>query len=623
VAPRKLKDYLSAKLRQHLEKGEQIVPSPTLTRRELLIAAGATASSLAFPATNATEAANTAPVSGATSQGPAGSLAAARTALDRYVPAYLKTMNAPGMTMGLATRDGALQELAYGWSNREAREPVSAAHLFQIGSITKSFVGLVLLQLQDEGKLEIARPILDYLPWLPIEQPFGPIAVHHLLTHTSGLASESPPFPAGGARLMPHYAPGQRFHYSNWAYDTLGTLIEQLDGQPWPQAVERRIFAPLGMTASTGAITGGTDVRAARSYVRREDAAIPRNDALALVMAGPLPVTRGAGSIASTAGDMTRYMRMLLDRGAGPRGLIVSEGAFETFVTGHVPAPDWGEGVHYGYGIAIEMRDGERVLRHTGGMVSFMSSMQVNLDAGVGAFASINAQQNFRPNRVTGYALASMRASQRGESPPPEPVADERDAPEPDDYVGTYTNAAGRRLQIVADGPQLLLLDGLRRVPLEHIGGDQFVAPDPAFAPHQLVFERAQPAANAGTAAAGATGDARTRPAVEILGHGEQSYFHSQCKDSRADSTTPELRALQGTYRCDDPWIGTTRIVARRGQLWMQGPWEGPVPLLPDGADTFRVYDLDSPDVVRFDAFVEGRPQVLWLGGVAVARASA
>lgn len=449
------------------------MPTFTLTRRDLLLGAGVTAGALALPSAGTAHASGTPVVTSMMAAPAAGRLAATRAALDRYVPSYLATMYAPGMTIGLATRDGESHQVAYGWSNRETREPASTGHLFQIGSISKSFVGLTLLQLQDAGRLEIARPILDYLPWLPIEQPFGAITVHHLLTHTSGLPGESPLFPAGGARLMPHYAPGRRFSYSNWAYDVLGALVERLDGEPWPRVVERRIFAPLGMTASSGAITGGTDLRTARSYVWRDDAVVRRSDAVALTMAGPLTVTRGAGSIASTAGDMARYMRMLLDRGAGPRGRIVSERAFEAFASGHVPAPDWGEGVQYGYGIAVEMRDGERVLRHTGGMVSFMSSLQVNLDAGVGAFASINAQQGFRPNRVTGYALASMRASRLGAPPPSEPISGERDAPMLDDYVGTYANSAGRRLQVVADGAQLVLVDGSRRIPLDHAGGDR------------------------------------------------------------------------------------------------------------------------------------------------------
>jgi hypothetical protein len=217
-----------------------------------------------------------------------------------------------------------------------------------------------------------------------------------------------------------------------------------------------------------------------------------------------------------------------------------------------------------------------------------------------------------------------MRAAKLGAAPPPEPVADERDAPRLADYVGTYADATGRRLEVHAEGAQLLLVDGSRRIPLDHAGGDQFIAPDPAFAPHYLVFERTQPAADAGegTPAPQQPDSADVAPPVVILGHGERSYFHARFAGSRTDPTTPDLRALQGTYRCDDPWIGTTRIVARRGRLWMQGAWEGPVPLLPAGTNTWRIYDLQTPDVVRFDAFVGGQPQVLWLGGVAVARAS-
>lgn len=594
------------------------MPASMITRREVLLAAGAAAGSLVLPVARA---ATATPTAGVPSQARSASLGAARAALDRYVPAYLKTMNAPGMIVGLATRDGGAQELAYGWSNREAREPVNTGHLFQIGSITKSFVALTLLQMQDEGKLDIARPILDYLPWLPIEQPFGPITVHHLLTHSSGFPSESPLVPIGGARLVPHYAPGQRFYYSNWAYDVLGTLVERLEGQPWPRTVERRICAPLGMSASAGAITGATDVRAARSYVRRDDAAYSRGDALALSMAGPLAVTRAAGSMTATAGDMARYMRMLLNGGAGPNGRIVSQRAFEAFMGSHIPAPDWGEGVHYGYGIAIEMRDGDRVLRHTGGMVSFMSSLQVNLDAGVGAFASINAQQGYRPNRVTRYALEALRASQLQAPSPPEPVSDERDPPAVDDYLGTYTNAAGRRLEVVTEGGRLVLVDGARRIALEYYGGDQFVAPDPAFAPNTLVFERA-PVTDAGGPAPTPAAEPKRPAPVEVLGHGDQSYFHSRFAGLRQDSTTPELRKLQGSYRCDDPWIGTTRIAVRRGKLWMQTTWEGPVPLVADGPNTYRVYEMQTPDVVRFDAFVDGQPQVLWIGGVPVMRAS-
>jgi hypothetical protein len=96
--------------------------------------------------------------------------------LDAYAAAYLPAMNAPGLTLGLTTAAETRRVACYGYANLELRTPVNADHLFQIGSITKSFVALVILQLRDEGKLDLHRPVLDYLPELPIVTEFGPVA---------------------------------------------------------------------------------------------------------------------------------------------------------------------------------------------------------------------------------------------------------------------------------------------------------------------------------------------------------------------------------------------------------------------------------------------------------------
>jgi len=108
-------------------------------------------------------------------------------ALDTFVARYMKAMNAPGMTLALARREGTARIATFGFSDLESQKAVTPDHLFQVGSITKSFVALTCLQLHDEGKLDLERPILEYLPWLPIVAKQGAITPHHLLTHTSGL----------------------------------------------------------------------------------------------------------------------------------------------------------------------------------------------------------------------------------------------------------------------------------------------------------------------------------------------------------------------------------------------------------------------------------------------------
>ncbi len=140
--------------------------------------------------------------------------------------------------------------------------------LFQIGSISKSFVALALLQLRDEGKLDLERPVTDYLPWLRIESKFGPITVHHLLTHTTGLPGAGDVFQSDPELAhLAAYAPGEHFHYNNAMYDTLGILAWTLDGRELPELLRERIFRPLGMNSSEPVITNDVRERLAKSYV--------------------------------------------------------------------------------------------------------------------------------------------------------------------------------------------------------------------------------------------------------------------------------------------------------------------------------------------------------------------
>ena len=138
--------------------------------------------------------------------------------IDRFVEQFMREMNSPGMTLVLADREGVQRVATYGYTELGVRRPLEADELFQIGSITKSFLALVLLQLREEGKLDLHKPVVEYLPWFRIQSSFAPITTHHLLTHTSGLPGAPEVFPSDPAqRHLAAYAPGERFHYTNIA----------------------------------------------------------------------------------------------------------------------------------------------------------------------------------------------------------------------------------------------------------------------------------------------------------------------------------------------------------------------------------------------------------------------
>jgi D-alanyl-D-alanine carboxypeptidase len=526
--------------------------------------------------------------------------------LRRFIAEYMRAMNAPGLTLALANVQGPVSIAAFGLADLYAKTPVTTLHRFEIGSITKSFAALVILQLQDEGKLDVQHPILRYLPWLPIETDFGEIRIHHLLTHSAGLpTSDGCLLPAEpGVRLRQSFQPGTQFHYSNWGFAVLGRLIESIDGVSWPAAVSRRLFAPLGMTDTAPIISSAARDRIVASYVPLHDERpYPRQGALA--RAGNLTFTAASGSIASTPHDMARYLQMLLNRGAGPSGRVISEAGFTLFSTAHIAADEFGPGASYGYGIAVDELDGHRRLRHTGGMASFMSSMQIDLDAGVAAFASVNAQLGYRPNPVTQYAIQVLRAAAERKPPPPAPPADEAvEVKDAAGFVGVYRAPDGRTLEVITERGQLTLLADGRRIPLQHVREDQFIAQDPKFSLYLILFGR-EPAP-AGGAQPGAAA-----PAVIEMGYGPDWFAHSRHANVTAVPSAPELAPYPGLYCSNDPFIGSTRMVVRRGKLWS----EGVTLLTPIGDRLFRFSDEPlNPETAEFRGIVDGRAEILVLG---------
>lgn len=553
----------------------------TMTRRDLLQAGAIGASAVGLGRLRVSEAATPAG---------AGSYAEIYPALDRFVEQYLRDMNSPGMTLVLADRDAVQRVVTYGFGDLEARKPVAAGELFQIGSISKSFVALALLQLHDEGKLDFHRPIVEYLPWLRIQSSFAPITPHHLLTHTTGLPGAGDIFPSDPeARHLAAYAPGEQFHYNNAMYDVLGLLAWTLDGRELPELLRERILMPLGMDDSEPVITLDIRERLVRNYAPfQNDRPYPRHGRLC--EAPSLIITSGAGCVASTAADMGAYVRMIARRGATAGGRLLSEKGFEFFSQEHVLAEDFGPGVHYGYGIAVDTLDGNRLLRHTGGMVSFMSSMMVDIDEGIGGFASINAQQGYRPNPVVKYAIQLMRASRKGAASPAMPEADDPlSVKNAADFAGDYTGTRGT-LQVIAEEDRLYIAHGSRRAPLERLyDADRFVARVPRHDRFAFTFGRRDP-------------EDPGSPVVEVTWGGDW-YRNAKYQGPEQFEYPKAWDGYVGHYRNESPWIGSVRIVVRKGRLTV----DGTTPLEADG-DLFRLRDdPKNTEWVRFGELVNGR----------------
>jgi CubicO group peptidase (beta-lactamase class C family) len=525
------------------------------------------------------------------------SLAPAFEALDAFVASYLRTMDAPGLTLAIADRRGVLRVAAYGFSDRERRLTVDRDQLFEIGSITKSFVAIAILQLVDEGRLDLHQPIGTLMPWLKVESHFAPITVHHLLSHTSGL----PPtlgfrLSDPTAKLHVRYAPGDHFVYCNLGFEALGFLLSQIERRPFADVIRDRILRPLGMTATEPIITGETRLREARSYNAWLDDR-PFAVGHALKPAPPLIMDSAAGCIASTAGDMGKYVQMIASGGAADRGRVISERSFAAMTTPYAKAEEFGPGASYGYGIAVDRLDGRKRARHTGGMVSFASALHVDLDRGVGAFASINAMQGYRPNPVAEYAIRLVGAAANGEALPPAPaVITPATVANPRDFAGTFTSPDGATLRFVVEGDALFYVDGSKRLPVD-AAGEALVIRDPHLGLWPLNFQRA---------------NGPSSPVTDLI-QGGTWYAGERYTGPRTFTHPPAWTAYVGHYRNDSPWYGSLRVVQARGSLWL----DGVTPLAAAGPDAFWLDEPPyNPARLEFLTRIDGHCSLAKLSGV-------
>lgn len=516
--------------------------------------------------------------------------------LDEFIVRHMRETGAPGLTLALANRNGLIRVSTYGYADTKAGLKVVPETMFEIGSISKSFVGLLLLQLRDEGKLDLNKPIAEYLPWIKINSKFQAITTHHILSHTGGLPGAPLLLDALLGELWTAYEPGKRFLYSNTGYNILGFLIEAIDKRPFAESMRTRMLIPLGMTASSPIITNDLRKLMAIGYE-------PLNEGKPFPLNGPLAeaqwleVDIAAGSIASTPADMAKYVRMLLNRGALPKGRLLSEESFALFTKSAINSPYRGEPASYGYGIWVSDIEGHTRLRHTGGMVAFSSSIDVDLTGNIGAFASVNANlRGYRPVAVTKYAIELFNASAAGkplpEPPAPPPASDE--VKNAIDYAGTFTSLDGKKLELAAEGNKLILVHSNRRIVLERVGsGDRFLVKHPDFDTYLLGF-------------------VRDNQQVTQAVYGPDWYLSEKYTGSKTFEVKKEWDAFVGHYNNDSAWYGDTRVVMRKGQLFI----DGVQPLVPRGDGKFGIGDPEAPDWVSFESVVDGRAMRLNYSGI-------
>jgi CubicO group peptidase (beta-lactamase class C family) len=340
-------------------------------------------------------------------------------AIDAYVEQERQAAHIPGVALGIVQGDRVVHLQGFGEADPSGRA-VTPQTPFYIGSATKSMTAVAIMQLVEQGKLNLDAPIQRYLPWFTLADPTAAaqITVRHLLTHTSGLsraigldvATNRNDLQDGGLERQVRAwhdaeaaAPaGTTFQYNNANYVILGLLVETLSGQSFESYFQQHIFVPLEMEDATVGPSpdAAQPVAVGYRYWFGVPHAAHRNYGR---------VINSAGGVIASAEEMTHYLIAQLNGGRYRDTQILAPSGTAELHRPQVPVPadasqgQGDEGVAYGLGWWTKTRTGMPVVAHPGDLPTYHADMQLLPEEQIGIVLLMNAN-----DRLTGERMRAM-----------------------------------------------------------------------------------------------------------------------------------------------------------------------------------------------------------------------
>jgi CubicO group peptidase (beta-lactamase class C family) len=309
----------------------------------------------------------------------------------------------PSMAVGVVYQGRLYWSRGFGVRDQVSRDPVTADTVFAIGSVTKLFTGLALLQLRDEGRLRLDDPVSTYLPELgsvvypTAEHP--PILVRHLITHSSGLPrvggidyTRATPLTteelfASLQRLPLDFTPGTENRYSNLAMGLAGFVVARASGLPYREFVRRRIFGQLGMTESFWDESSIPPAQLATGYEKKG------SDWKKINHPWHLGAVEACGGLYSSVNDLARFAALELSAWPprdAPESAVLSRASLRESQLDDGPQrpgePSWG--VNWLLRASAPM--GYRIW-HNGGVAGYSSEILLLPDRGLAVIALAGA----------------------------------------------------------------------------------------------------------------------------------------------------------------------------------------------------------------------------------------
>ncbi|MFJ6532081.1 serine hydrolase domain-containing protein [Microbacterium sp. NPDC091662] len=382
------------------------------------------------------------------------------------LPAMLADAHIPAASVAILA-GGEIFTTASGILNRNTGVEADEDSVFQIGSITKTWTATLIMQLVDEGLLDLDAPVRDTVPAFAIgdDAAASAITARQLLSHVSGFEGDLFNDTGVGDDAVEKYlatiadapqlfAPGERFSYNNAAFVVLGRIVEVLRGTSYDQALRTYLAAPLGLTHVATTASEAIMFRAALGHLPAEGSDDPVPAPVWNLVRSNAP----AGSmLAMTARDLVTYARMHLDGGVAADGTrVLSEKSVRAMQERQVDLPELGiMGDAWGLGWEIFDWDGGPVIGHDGGTIGQNAFLRMVPGAGVAVAVLTNGGRTVDAyHAITSKVLSALAGVTVPELPavPESPVAIDLER-----VLGTYSSSVSDSTVRVDDDGRIWL----------------------------------------------------------------------------------------------------------------------------------------------------------------------
>lgn len=375
--------------------------------------------------------------------------------LDPWLESLVERHQLPALSIALVDDQAIVWARGYGLADPARRIPATAETVHRAGSVSKLMTDLAVMRLVEQGKLDLDRPVADFVPEFRPKNPFdAPITLRHLMAHRSGLVREPPrgnyfdpdPIPLadvvrGLEATTLVYPPGAKTKYSNAGLAVVGLAVEHASGRPFPDAVRELVLEPIGMTRSRFRIDPALAKARMWTYHGRAFPA-PR-----------FPFGMGpAAELEASVLDLARFIAWI-NRGGGEvvRPETLAAMFQPQFAEEGKPAPP------FGLGFAVGKLGEERKVGHSGAVYGFATDVAALPDEKLGVAVIITRDcANGLAGRIADAALSGLLAKRKGkEFPPlaaPEPIPDAKAR----ELAGLYRSEEGD-LRIFPHRDQLVL----------------------------------------------------------------------------------------------------------------------------------------------------------------------